>query len=160
VTDEQRQILDLALFDLSSDSGVRWSGEYKAEVAAALRALLAENAALKAKTDSYDRVRAEYVKWWRHWLDTFDGYEGSAWLSEYAKAMPSAHPDACSDVDDVLRRIDFKIGTAVAELAQRTAERDEARREACALRVLCTTTSKNCEQIAAERGWDCFKEVN
>jgi hypothetical protein len=43
-----------------------------------------------------------------------------------------------------------------ADLAQRTAERDEARREACALRVLCTTTSKNCEQIAAERGWDCF----
>jgi hypothetical protein len=77
----------------------------------------AERDELKAKTDSYDRVRAEYVKWWRHWLDTFDGYEGSAWLSEYAKAMPSAHPDACSDVDDVLRRIDFKIGTAVAELA-------------------------------------------
>ncbi len=47
MTDEQRQILDLALFDLSSDSGVRWSREYMAEVAAALRALLDENAALK-----------------------------------------------------------------------------------------------------------------
>jgi hypothetical protein len=44
------------------------------------------------------------------------------------------------------------------ELSKATAERDEARREACALRVLCTTTSQNCEQIAAERGWDCFKE--
>jgi hypothetical protein len=51
VTDEQRQILDLALFDLSSDSGVRWSREYMAEVAAALRALLDELAALKAKPD-------------------------------------------------------------------------------------------------------------
>jgi hypothetical protein len=49
MTDEQRQILDLALFDLSSDSGVRWSGEYMAEFAAALRALLAELAALKAR---------------------------------------------------------------------------------------------------------------
>jgi hypothetical protein len=51
MTDEQRQILDLALFDLSSDSGVRWSREYMAEVAAALRALLDELAALKAKPD-------------------------------------------------------------------------------------------------------------
>jgi hypothetical protein len=51
MTDEQRQILDIALFDLSSDSGVRWSREYMAEVAAALRALLDEVAALKAKPD-------------------------------------------------------------------------------------------------------------
>jgi hypothetical protein len=51
MTDEQRQILDIALFDLSSDSGVRWSREYMAEVAAALRALLDELAALKAKPD-------------------------------------------------------------------------------------------------------------
>jgi len=46
------------------------------------------------------------------------------------------------------------------ELASMREQRDEARREACALRVLCTTTSKNCEQIAVDRGWDCFeKEV-
>jgi hypothetical protein len=51
MTDEQRQILDIALFDLSSDSGVRWSREYMAEVAAALRALLDEVAALKAQPD-------------------------------------------------------------------------------------------------------------
>jgi hypothetical protein len=49
MTEEQLRILDLALFDLSSDSGVRWSGEYMAEVAAALRALLDEVAALKAR---------------------------------------------------------------------------------------------------------------
>jgi hypothetical protein len=51
MTEEQLRILDLALFDLSSDSGVRWSREYMAEVAAALRALLDELAALKAKPD-------------------------------------------------------------------------------------------------------------
>jgi hypothetical protein len=50
----------------------------------------------------------------------------------------------------------------MAELWERihaiTAERDEARREVCALRVLCTTTSLNCRQIAVVRGWDCFEK--
>jgi hypothetical protein len=49
MTEEQLRILDLALFDLSMDSGVIWSGEFMAEVAAALRALLDEVAALKAR---------------------------------------------------------------------------------------------------------------
>ncbi len=58
--------------------------------------------------------------------------------------------------DTTRAELQQEIDRLRAELAQRTAERDEARREACALRVLCTATSQNCEQIAAERGWDCF----
>lgn len=121
--------------------------------------LRAELAAIKAKKESYDAVRAEYVRWWRHWLDTFDGYEGSAWLSEYAKAMPSAHPDASHDVDDVLRRIDFKIGTAVAELAKSNAERDDARLEIVdALKEMHTTAGLRRE--LKRRGWaEWYMEV-
>jgi hypothetical protein len=40
-----------------------------------------------------------------------------------------------------------------AELAQRTAERDEARRELCIEHL-------SPEAEARRRGWDCFGEVN
>jgi hypothetical protein len=63
MTEEQLRILDLALFDLSSDSGVRWSREYMAEVAAALRALLDELAALKAKPDPLAEMWRELAEY-------------------------------------------------------------------------------------------------
>jgi hypothetical protein len=50
------------------------------------------------------------------------------------------------------------IGILRAELAQRTAERDEARREYCEARADLRSTPTSPEVIAAERGWDCFKE--
>jgi hypothetical protein len=49
MTEQHREIIELAVFDLESKSGVRWGPEYMEEVAAALRAMLAENAALKAR---------------------------------------------------------------------------------------------------------------
>ena len=45
------------------------------------------------------------------------------------------------------------------ELAQRTAERDEARREICES-ISAYAPSMSAKQIAAERGWDCFKKEN
>jgi hypothetical protein len=42
------------------------------------------------------------------------------------------------------------------ELAQRTAERDEARREICWLRADLRVNPTCKRQVAAERGWDCF----
>jgi hypothetical protein len=53
------------------------------------------------------------------------------------------------------------------ELAQRTAERDEARREVCVSVAELLyhdqpdemTSAFRARKIAAERGWDCFKEV-
>ena len=40
-------------------------------------------------------------------------------------------------------------------LSQRTAERDEARREIC-VRISAYAPSMSAKQIAKERGWDCF----
>ena len=45
-----------------------------------------------------------------------------------------------------------------ADLAQRTAERDDARREVCELRADLRVMPTFKRQVAAERGWDCFKE--
>jgi len=45
------------------------------------------------------------------------------------------------------------------ELAQRTAERDEARREVCELRADLRSTWTLPVEIAEQRGWDCFKEA-
>jgi chromosome segregation ATPase len=64
--------------------------------------------------------------------------------------------DEVEEMQQEITRLRADLAQRTAEVAKAEAERDEARREACALRVLCTTTSKNCEQIAAERGWDCF----
>jgi hypothetical protein len=47
-----------------------------------------------------------------------------------------------------------RVALAV-ELAQRTAERDEARREIC-VRISAYAPSMSAKQIAKERGWDCF----
>jgi hypothetical protein len=48
MTDDQRDILREALDQMERMSGLVWGPEWMEEVAAALRALLAENAALKA----------------------------------------------------------------------------------------------------------------
>jgi broad specificity phosphatase PhoE len=48
MTEQHREIIELALFDLESKSGVRWGPEYMEEFAAAIRAALAEIDALKA----------------------------------------------------------------------------------------------------------------
>ncbi len=43
-----------------------------------------------------------------------------------------------------------------ADLAQRTVERDEARREVC---ELLARSMKGPMEVAADRGWDCFEEA-
>jgi hypothetical protein len=56
--------------------------------------------------------------------------------------------------------------TLERDLAQRTAERDEARREVCVSVAELLyhdqpdemTSAFRARKIAAERGWDCFKE--
>jgi hypothetical protein len=134
MTDDQRTLIEEGCAQLESRAGLIWGPEFIEEFAAALRALLAENAALKAKVVH----RAETV----------------ASLRDRIALIRDA--TGCDGV--MLGDLPRKVAALKADLAQRTAERDEARREACALRVLCTTTSKNCEQIADERGWDCFKK--
>jgi hypothetical protein len=51
MTDDQRDILREALDQMERMRGLVWGPEWMEEVAAALRALLAENAALKAQAD-------------------------------------------------------------------------------------------------------------
>ena len=48
-----------------------------------------------------------------------------------------------------------------SEIAALKAERDEARREYCEVRADLRSTPISPEEIATERGWDCFdaKEV-
>jgi hypothetical protein len=48
MNEQHREIIELAVFDLESKSGVRWGPEYMEEFAAAIRAALAEVDALKA----------------------------------------------------------------------------------------------------------------
>jgi hypothetical protein len=62
MTEQHREIIELAVFDLESKSGVRWGPEYMEEFAAALRAMLAENAALKAN-DALDAMWAALAEY-------------------------------------------------------------------------------------------------
>jgi hypothetical protein len=75
--------------------------------------------------------------------------------------------ECCCDADWTSKEVyDLR-----ADLAQRTAERDEARREACQLEVnwnfVCSQLNEkkfrkltlDPKAVAVERGWDCFKEV-
>jgi hypothetical protein len=51
MNEQHREIIELALFDLESKSGVRWGPEYMEEFAAAIRAALAEIDLLRADLD-------------------------------------------------------------------------------------------------------------
>jgi hypothetical protein len=55
MTDNQRDILRMALEQMEENKGLVWGPEFLEEVAAALRALLDENAALKAERDQARR---------------------------------------------------------------------------------------------------------
>jgi hypothetical protein len=66
---------------------------------------------------------------------------------------------------DFARQLERDLVAAKAELAQRTAEvakataqRDEARRDACFARCNPWIPEHHLT-VAIERGWDCFKEV-
>jgi recombinational DNA repair ATPase RecF len=64
----------------------------------------------------------------------------------------TAHRNAALDARDITQRtLDGIDGV----LSQRTAERDEARREAC---ELLARSMKGPMEIAAMRGWDCFEK--
>jgi hypothetical protein len=60
----------------------------------------------------------------------------------------------------VSESLERELNAAKAEVAQRTAERDEARRELCELRSRLGADyyvpSLNPEGYAKARGWDCF----
>jgi len=61
------------------------------------------------------------------------------------------------DADEV-EEMSQEITRLRADLAQRTAERDEARREVCLARSNPWIPEHHLT-VAIERGWDCFKEA-
>jgi len=74
------------------------------------------------------------------------------------------------DADEV-EEMSQEIDRLSADLAQRTAERDEARRSACGFKARYMDSrigfspmtddevDAKARQIAARMGWDCFEEV-
>ena len=81
---------------------------------------------------------------------------GLIWGAEFIEEFAAAIRSALAEIDAL--KAERGVMRFRAENTTLKVERDEARREACALRVLCTATSQNCEQIAADRGWDCFEK--
>jgi hypothetical protein len=59
MTDDQRDILRMALEQMEAKAGLVWGPEWMEEVAAALRALLDENAELAQRTAERDALAAE-----------------------------------------------------------------------------------------------------
>jgi hypothetical protein len=73
---------------------------------------------------------------------------------------------------DFARELERELAAAKAEVAKATSDRDEARREACVSEARYREErdypldipreewiQRAARSIAAERGWDCFKEV-
>ncbi len=54
------------------------------------------------------------------------------------------------------RTLERELNAAKADLAQRTAERDEARRVACRNDLDVWMGIYTAKEVAAMRGWDCF----
>jgi len=54
------------------------------------------------------------------------------------------------------RELERELNAAKAELAQRTAERDEARRYACRDELYVRVGVYTAKELADRRGWNCF----
>jgi len=76
MTDDQRGILREALEQMDEKKGLVWGPEWMEEVAAALRAMLAENADLKAKPDPLAEMWAALAEYQR--FANRDGH-GESW---------------------------------------------------------------------------------
>jgi predicted ATPase len=88
------------------------------------------------------------------------------WCEEKSKAM-TFHAEVerlraevaqrTAERDEAIEEFAAAIRALLAELAQRTAERDEARRLYC--HAQARIPDGRPEQLAQTLGWDCFKEV-
>jgi hypothetical protein len=62
------------------------------------------------------------------------------------------------DTAAVLDELAYQVERKLAKLAEMRQQRDEARREVCQKTAAHRGYPTEAEEIAAERGWDCFKE--
>ena len=80
-------------------------------------------------------------------------------------------PAEATDIDIVILDCREEIARLRAELATRTAERDEARRQACYFQAkyidrcacppymsIAKYVTQDAMRLAKDRGWDCFEE--
>jgi hypothetical protein len=56
------------------------------------------------------------------------------------------------------RTLERELNAAKADLAQRTAERDDARTLFCMNHPLVVSGDNEARDVARRHGWDCFKE--
>jgi len=74
-------------------------------------------------------------------------------------------PNVCTDAAEAIERLRARVGQLEADASALAAERDQARREACKFESKVDWNHGNTDParfspmaLAAERGWDCFKE--
>jgi outer membrane murein-binding lipoprotein Lpp len=74
-------------------------------------------------------------------------------------------PNLVTDAAEAIERLRSRVGQLEADASALTAERDEARREACKFESKVDWDHGNTDParfspmaLAAERGWDCFKD--
>ena len=89
---------------------------------------------------------------WQLWalMEAFGEYTGQGFSLSFETEIEIVGARGAKAEADLAQR--------TAELAKANAERDEARRELCELRADLRVKPTFTRQVAAERGWDCFKE--
>jgi hypothetical protein len=102
MNEQHREIIELAVFDLESKSGVRWGPEYMEEFAAAIRAALGERDALAAQLAAL-KAHDPLAEMWRE-LSEYqpmadrDGH-GESWAKMCRERTTLAAWAAASDAD-------------------------------------------------------------
>lgn len=94
MTDNQRGLIEDSIQQIDSRAGIVWSAEFLEDYAAALRALLAENAALKAKPDPLAEMWRE-LEAYQPQADA-DGH-GKSWAKMCEERTEAPSRDAARD---------------------------------------------------------------
>lgn len=89
-------------------------------------------------TAQYAQVREDYTAWWKAWLHDHRSEDVAAWLRAYAKAMPDAHPDGPSEVQDILREINEIVTASADEITRLRAD------------LIAAQEYRECAEIVAE----------
>jgi hypothetical protein len=117
MSDDQRDILRMALQQMEEKKGLVWGPEWMEEVAAALRAMLAENAALKAH-DPLAEMWAALAEY-QPFADR-DGH-GESWRRMCSWRSQTAACHAAQAAREFSREAAWYASYAVREAAQMSA---------------------------------------
>ncbi len=118
MTDEQRGLIEDSIRQIESRSGIVWTAEFLEDYAAALRALLAENAALKAQSDPLAEMWRELSEY-QEQADR-DGH-GESWRRMCEERTQAAACNAAHGAREISRESAWSASYAVREAAQMSA---------------------------------------